>query len=117
MRKTAVAVALGAALAVGSIGGASAAPRTTASLSFFEYGTGSSAGWVTEGDGNKAIALAVEPFGFAGVLVNHVSGQDVGTVDAPSFDFKAGSSGNSGGSPRLVVSLSDGGAIHVHSNT
>lgn len=112
MKKTAVAVALGAALAVGSIGGASAAPRVTASLSFFEYG-GSSAGWVTEADGNKAVALSVEVFGFAGISVNHVDGKAVSAVAAPSFDFLPDAAGASGGSPRLVVGLSDGGRFEV----
>ncbi|MFN2545960.1 MAG: hypothetical protein ABR567_00855 [Myxococcales bacterium] len=100
--------------------------RQSISVSFFAGHIGpvssGSAHW-TQTDSNDSDPFSVEidvPEGgtpangfssFAGINFHHVPAQP--PPNAPSFDFKANRSGDSGGSPRLVMVFSEGGNINL----
>ena len=100
--------------------------RQTISVSFFAGHIGpvrsGSAHWTNQ-DSNDSDQFSVEidvPEGgtpnngfssFAGINFHHVPAKP--PANAPSFDFKADRSGDSGGSPRLVMVFSDGGNINL----
>jgi hypothetical protein len=90
-----------AATAVFAGGASATAPLTE------PFGTGE---W-TPGAGNESqFALATSSDGsgsFGGAALVHLL-SDPEDVDVLSFDFKADTTGASGGSPRLVVAFSDG---------
>ncbi len=97
-----------AALAVlGLMTSASAAPRTSPSISFFSTGDSLSQ-WVKVG-GNQLVSLTATATGYAGAELKHVAG--AAPANAPTFSFTAPNAPTSGGSPRLVMNFSDGGRI------
>jgi hypothetical protein len=105
-KATLVALIAVAATAVFAGGASATAPLTE------PFGTGD---W-TPGAGNESqFALVTSSDGtgsFGGAsLVNFPS--DPEDVDTLSFDFKADTTGASGGSPRLVVAFSDGSFPHL----
>ena len=100
--------------------------RQTISVSFFAGHIGrvrSGSGHWTNTDSNDSDPFSVEidvPEGgtpangfssFAGINFHHAPA--LPPANAPSFDFKADRSGDSGGSPRLVMVFSDGGNINL----
>src|SRR5688572_26861461 len=116
MNKT-IAGCLGAALIIGGAAagtGAASAARQHGTVSSFSS-SGSSASWAVEAGsgGNKAIRLSPDADGWAGAYIVHGDGAVLADVPAPSFDLAAETAGASGGSPRLHISLSDGGGLDV----
>jgi len=114
LRAGAAATAATLAVTLASTLEAPAAPRQKPNISFFSSAR-SSAGWAVD-DGDQVIRLAADATGYAGADFNNAGGL-LATVPAPSFDMKASTSGWSGGSPRLVALLSDGGRVEVRPDT
>lgn len=100
------------AMTVLGTGGALAAPANNAAVGRFSTAD-SSVTKVKDADRGLVFQLDVTATGYAGFSLKHAGGEAIADVAAPAFDFKAPAAAESGGSPRLVVRLSDGGDIEV----
>jgi hypothetical protein len=116
----AIVAATAAAVSVGTLP-ATAAARTSPSVSFFQGGEGN-AHWSQDqsNDDDKfsmeldvpGFDLATEPVNYAGIDLHHVEGRPA-PATAPSFDFYSTATGPSLGSPRLHINFSDGGSVDL----
>lgn len=105
LRRSAIAAASVGSIAMAAAPAATAAPPSK--VSFFTEGTGT-ASWEKDSPGDKVIALTVaDATSYAGVELEGAPATL--PADEPSFAFSSSVSGDSGGSPRLVVRWADGG--------
>ena len=112
MRRTIATAAL-ATLLFTALGqqAAQAKPGSTAAISGFSYdGSVKKVKDVSQG---KVYELTIGQAGYAGLNLNRAGGETLADLAAPSFDYRSSVAGPSGGSPRLVVLLDDGGKIEV----
>jgi hypothetical protein len=116
----AIVAATAAAVSVGTLP-ATAAARTSPSVSFFQGGEGNAHWSQDQSNGDDKFSmeldvpgfdLATEPVNYAGIDLHHVDGRPA-PVQAPSFDFYSTATGPSLGSPRLVINFSDGGDANL----
>jgi hypothetical protein len=111
IKKAAIA---GVALAALGAGVAQAAPGRSASVNPFSGGGSSVTRTFDGSERGVVIKLDVTETGYAGFSLVGASGDALSSIPVPSFEFKADSAETqSGGSPRLVVRLSDGGRLEV----
>jgi hypothetical protein len=107
------AAVIGLALGALGTGVASAAPSNASAVRLFSGGD-ASAQRASDVERGLVFELEVGISSYAGFVLNRVGGEVLDDVVAPTFDVKASEAADgSGGSPRLVVRLSDGGEIHV----
>jgi hypothetical protein len=115
-RRLVMGATMGALLALGPTLAAHADERTAPSVSFFHGGSGS-AHWgkvdaTGDADGFSMELDVPNPASYGGIRLLHQAGTTA-PATAPSFDFMSTISGLSGGSPRLVITFSDGGNIQL----
>jgi hypothetical protein len=99
---------LAALVSVVAASSALAAPSPRSTMTLFAGG-GATAGWIK----NSTLQLNETPTGYAGARIDDVN--PAFPLQAPSFDERSTMSMSAdGGSPRLVMELSDGGTIYLY---
>jgi hypothetical protein len=117
------AVAAGTALGVAALAGAASAAPTASNGSksaFFTDGNGA-ASWVNNNNsvGQSNVIQLSSPNGtsYGGFVGHGIDGVAIGNITALSYDFQVTTpkwTSGGGGSPRLVVDLSDGGSLALN---
>jgi hypothetical protein len=114
------AVAAGALVGVAALAGAASASPSSSNGSksaFFTGGNGTASWENTNGSGQAIQLSSPDGNSYAGFVGHGIDGVKLGDITALSYDFRVTTQNwNSpgGGSPRLVVDLSDGGSIDLN---